>query len=403
MSSHAAGSQTIPFDQFQRYHFIQNVVELITEGIRARILEVGAGSSPLRQLLADHLVIQLDDAPGVGGLDLRSSAFHLPFAKETFDLVVCTDVLEHVRPENRPAFLSEIHRVASRVVVLGFPQNSPLVREADRLLYEYIKSVKGFEYAFLREHLENGLPEPSEIRAILQPMAEEILEFQNANLYSWLPLMMSNFLLQGEDGFEEPLAIQNEIFNRYYNRESHQSPAYRTFFICLKKAVASYLNERLVELQNSKVSASNDYALAVVAIAQTFQKALERSKLQAADDKERIQSSLIESLSKLSTLQAVLDRKENELSQSQQQLRLRQGDLKAMETRLHGSDQRSDELQREVISLQSTLQQKTVESQTLHQHMIDQSKQIDNLQQYLNLFLSHPLYKIFKFFKGLFR
>jgi len=373
---------TILFDQFQRYHFIQRIVELFSGGKPVRVLEVGAAYSPLRQLLPGHHVILLDEAAGIAGLDLRSSGFHLPFAKETFDLVVCTDVLEHVRPENRPAFLSEINRVASRVVVLGFPQNGLLVREADRILYEYIKSVKGLEYQFLREHLENGLPEPSEIRDILQPMAEEILEFQNANLYSWLPLMMSNFLLQGEEEFEEPLALQNEIFNRYYNRGSHQSPVYRTFFICLKKALPSSFKEGLAGLQNIKNVASNDYALAVLAVAQTFQIALQRWKLQSADDKERIQSSLTESLTKLSTLQA-------ELGQFQHQLQLKQHNLEAAEQKAVQSQQ------------ELTQQQQEMAEQDLR--LDDQQKQIENLQQYLNLFLSHPAYKVYRFFKALFR
>lgn len=86
--------------------------------------------------------------PGYNGLDGRD----LPFSDGQFDVVSCIDTLEHVAPEDRLQVVSEIGRVAKRLMIIAAPIDEVWTRSAESMLYE----VSGNE--FLREHIEFGLP-----------------------------------------------------------------------------------------------------------------------------------------------------------------------------------------------------------------------------------------------------
>jgi SAM-dependent methyltransferase len=79
------------------------------------------GHSPLTKLLrADgfHVVVsEMEDRPGA----VRANLEHLPFCNQSFDLVICSDVLEHVRRYEEA--LSELARVvrSGGTVVLTVP------------------------------------------------------------------------------------------------------------------------------------------------------------------------------------------------------------------------------------------------------------------------------------------
>jgi ubiquinone/menaquinone biosynthesis C-methylase UbiE len=62
-------------------------------------------------------------------LDLRvGNIYDIPFKDNSFDLVVCSEVLEHLTEPKKA--LSELHRVSSQYVLLSVP-NEPLFRIAN--------------------------------------------------------------------------------------------------------------------------------------------------------------------------------------------------------------------------------------------------------------------------------
>lgn len=89
---------------------------------KMKILEVGSGSGNLLELLVKRYNLDPENLVGVDlsliglkkhkyGIKVKANAKHLPFVDEFFDLVICTDTLEHVI--DYEASLEEMYRVAS--------------------------------------------------------------------------------------------------------------------------------------------------------------------------------------------------------------------------------------------------------------------------------------------------
>ncbi|HDY89611.1 MAG TPA: class I SAM-dependent methyltransferase, partial [bacterium] len=76
------------------------------------LLDVGCGSKPYKLLfrhVKSYIGMDLPSSPKVANLDLYGNGYHLPFANESADSILCTEVLEHVN--NPKLILLEIARV----------------------------------------------------------------------------------------------------------------------------------------------------------------------------------------------------------------------------------------------------------------------------------------------------
>jgi hypothetical protein len=105
---------------------IRDLFRLIPErGNRA--LDVGSRDGYMSKLLADRFgsVVALDlerpDIKHLGVECVQGNASHLEFADDSFDLVLCAEVLEHVPSSVLRQVCAEITRVAKDVVVIGVP------------------------------------------------------------------------------------------------------------------------------------------------------------------------------------------------------------------------------------------------------------------------------------------
>jgi SAM-dependent methyltransferase len=78
--------------------------------VRGRMLDLGCGNCPYEPWYTDlaDSVAAIDPAPGAGG-NVRAMADQVPVRSESMDVVLCTEVLEHV--DNIEGAMAEIFRV----------------------------------------------------------------------------------------------------------------------------------------------------------------------------------------------------------------------------------------------------------------------------------------------------
>jgi SAM-dependent methyltransferase len=100
-------------DSFRIKCFVKAAIQATTAG--DRILDAGAGECRNRELIENQTYIALDAACGdqswnYSGLDAIANLEKVPFKPNSFDVVICTQVLEHVREPQ--IVLNEFFRIA---------------------------------------------------------------------------------------------------------------------------------------------------------------------------------------------------------------------------------------------------------------------------------------------------
>ena len=97
------------------YNFLRQPLKAAT----GQLLDVGAGESPWRDLMpsvVEYVAVDIDSSPEFGMKRHSDMQYYdgvrLPFADNSFDVILCTEVLEHVR--DPASFLKDLNRVLRR-------------------------------------------------------------------------------------------------------------------------------------------------------------------------------------------------------------------------------------------------------------------------------------------------
>ncbi|MFT4541018.1 MAG: putative nucleic acid-binding Zn-ribbon protein [Planctomycetota bacterium] len=217
----------LPFDQYQRYRLVTDLIQAIPGGGRARILDVGGRTELLRSFLPQHQIDLVDlETADVPGLVLGSGS-RLPFQSSSFDIVCAFDTLEHVPPEQRADFVDECARVSRSHVILAGPYQSAAVDEAEESLRDFLRDKLALEHRYLDEHRTHGLPALNATEERLRAQGARVTSIGHAYLGRWLPLMCAEIYMD-HDPLLRPLARR---FFRFYNQVMYatdaQEPVYR--------------------------------------------------------------------------------------------------------------------------------------------------------------------------------
>jgi SAM-dependent methyltransferase len=156
------------------------------------ILEVGSGPVGLAGFREGELVgcdLAFTEPPHPSLRPVIASAELLPFATESFDLVICQDTLEHLPLAKREGFLREAARVSRRFVYISFPQGRG-ARLADRLYATYHLRLRRLPLPdWLEEHFTIPSVDPEQVRSVLAQFGRVEVQ-RNENLAAHMAVVL---------------------------------------------------------------------------------------------------------------------------------------------------------------------------------------------------------------------
>lgn len=130
-----------------------------------KILEVGSGSYGITPYLRKKITgVDTDFSEPEYPLlkQINGTAIKLPFKVGEFEVVILSDVLEHIPEKFRKVAINEAIRVSSNQVVISGPFGKEAA-EQDKKLASYSLMKTGQMHPFFKEHLEYGLPEVQDV------------------------------------------------------------------------------------------------------------------------------------------------------------------------------------------------------------------------------------------------
>jgi hypothetical protein len=225
----------LSFDQYQRYKMVEELVGLIRDSRRLRVLDVGGHPGFISIVLPEDDTFVLDTLPPEGSNYTQGDGARLPFKSSSFDLVVSIDTLEHIPPDRRPGFLEEQLRASRDYVLLAAPFEDENVSLAEQIVNEFFIKKIGHPNESLEEHFANGLPGLSETLSFFDENGVQHLEVPNGYLYNWLIMMMALPAAQALPDSEELVSMINRFYNQNLYVSDNRPPCYRTVILASKQ------------------------------------------------------------------------------------------------------------------------------------------------------------------------
>jgi len=140
-----------PIERYLNHRFHHTIYSLIKEARPRSILDVGCGEGIVMRYVLDSIPevkvegieIHLESLKIAKKINpetrvCQGTIYELPFKPDSYDLVLCTEVLEHLQ-DPEAAFL-ELYRVSKRFVIVSVP-NEPLWRLANMMRLKYCKNL----------------------------------------------------------------------------------------------------------------------------------------------------------------------------------------------------------------------------------------------------------------------
>lgn len=208
-----------------------------------KILDVGGGSPFISNILnglsSQYELTSLDLIPkpsGYNGTYVQSDATNMPFKANEFEVVISTDVLEHVPDDKKKSFISECVRVANDYVIIAAPFNTESVDAVEHATNDFNKYLFKEDQPWLEEHFTNKKPELDSTIDFINKLGYKTQVIGSNNIFCWLLTTHVNLIEAklglGSDGIKD----NNQIFNESLISSSDMLPPYYRHFIIIFKS-----------------------------------------------------------------------------------------------------------------------------------------------------------------------
>jgi O-antigen biosynthesis protein len=249
--------QLLPPDLYSRNTVIAHLARILKGDEEMRVLDVGGRGARLSWFFPESAKFTiLDLAPKTEDDEddkiieyKQGNAQKIPFSDNSFDIVVSTDMLEHMDKPFRAPAIREMLRVSKKYLILGVPCGNGLIGKAEEFVSNQYKDITGREHPFLHEHTFYGLPEETKIEEILNREEVQFLKVKEGNLMSWYIQQ-----LYAGTQHEQDITKKKYGFYKYFNENLFElgnlrTPTYRTIF-CIAKEGELKSDEILDEVQS---------------------------------------------------------------------------------------------------------------------------------------------------------
>lgn len=152
------------------------------------ILEIGSGPYGVGEFYRHRFVgcdTSFSEPPKTRMLPVVSHGMQLPFADSSFDVVIVSDVLEHVPPVRRRSLILEALRVMRKVAILGFPCG-PLAFDLDRQLFAEYQRLRQVPPPWLEEHMLHPFPDQGLFEDLEGEWVVRSLGNENLYFHAWM-------------------------------------------------------------------------------------------------------------------------------------------------------------------------------------------------------------------------
>lgn len=223
------------FDQFSRYKACSDLIRRTGFVTGSSVLDIGSGPECLfGQFMPDSQVTYVDPLiPGGSGEGhITGDIFSTELDGKSFDVVSAVDVLEHVPPEWRQAFLERMSLLGKNTIILGFPcSDLSDAFETDRTIDDQYRRIFGHDYPWLEEHYRYGLPSVGETVAQLTQLGWHCQSVGHGHA-PWLRELLGFAICVWDIPSLNKVVLEiSEKFNRELYSYDFRAPYYRQFVI----------------------------------------------------------------------------------------------------------------------------------------------------------------------------
>ncbi|MCA9373689.1 glycosyltransferase [Candidatus Peregrinibacteria bacterium] len=225
----------LPPDLYSRNTTIAFMAQHLLPEQKLRVLDVGGHLGNLAAFFPEETRFTILDKkaqPDGEQIEyIQGDANKIPFSDKSFDIVVGSDLIEHVEKPFRAPVIREMVRVSKGYVILGMPCKNELVERAEQYISDQFKRITNTEHPFLKEHSENGLPEEEKIVSILRKEDLDYTIIKEGNLMNWYIQQLYSVIQHGQNMEHEKYEFYQFFNNHLRELGNLRAPTYRTIFV----------------------------------------------------------------------------------------------------------------------------------------------------------------------------